>query len=99
VNLYLAPEVKDRQPYNEKVDIFSFGVILRLLLTGSAATPPEPEEEEEPTIAEVPSDNSNSSIDPELLVFNTTATAVAAAPRTPMEILTGTLNISPPIIL
>ena len=36
----MAPEVANRQPYNEKVDIFSFGVILRLLLTGSADFPP-----------------------------------------------------------
>ena len=35
-NLYLAPEVTGNQPYNEKVDIFSFGAILRLLLTGTA---------------------------------------------------------------
>lgn len=32
--LFMAPEALNNQPYNEKVDIFSFGVILRRLLTG-----------------------------------------------------------------
>ena len=33
----MAPEALSKEPYNEKVDIFSFGVILQLLLTGDAA--------------------------------------------------------------
>lgn len=32
--VYMAPEVAKRQPYNEKVDIYSFGIILWQLLTG-----------------------------------------------------------------
>lgn len=32
--MFMAPEALNNQPYNEKVDVFSFGVILRLLLTG-----------------------------------------------------------------
>ena len=32
----MAPEALNNLPYNETVDIFSFGVILRLLLTGDA---------------------------------------------------------------
>lgn len=34
--VYMAPEVAKRQPYNEKVDIYSFGIILWQLLTGEA---------------------------------------------------------------
>ena len=36
----MAPEAVNHLAYNEKVDIYSFGVILRLLLTGSADFPP-----------------------------------------------------------
>eukprot|EP01036_Dinobryon_divergens_P033698 gene33698-43555_t len=36
-SIYMAPEALNREPYNEKVDIFSFGVILQLLLTGDTA--------------------------------------------------------------
>ena len=32
----MAPEVALRQPYNEKVDIFSFGMILWQMLHGAA---------------------------------------------------------------
>eukprot|EP01036_Dinobryon_divergens_P027845 gene27845-36686_t len=35
---YMAPEALNKQPYNEKVDIFSFGVILQLLLTGDTVS-------------------------------------------------------------
>lgn len=34
---YMAPEVAQRQPYNEKVDVYSFGILLWQLLSG--ATP------------------------------------------------------------
>lgn len=33
---YMAPEVALRKPYNEKVDIFSFGIILWQMLHGEA---------------------------------------------------------------
>ena len=83
-NLYLAPEVVNNQPYNEKVDIFSFGVILRLLLTGVvvAATEEEEEEEEEYLSAtDRPSDNSkHSDIEPRQPVATTI----------PMQLLIGT---------
>lgn len=32
--VYMAPEVALRQPYNEKVDVYSFGIILWQLLSG-----------------------------------------------------------------
>lgn len=32
--VYMAPEVARREPYNEKVDIYSFGMILWQMLTG-----------------------------------------------------------------
>jgi serine/threonine protein kinase len=30
----MAPEIRMNQPYNEKVDIYSLGVIYNILLTG-----------------------------------------------------------------
>lgn len=33
--VYMAPEVIRCEPYNEKCDIYSFGVILNELLTGN----------------------------------------------------------------
>eukprot|EP01036_Dinobryon_divergens_P032718 gene32718-42368_t len=39
-DLYMAPEAVNNLAYNEKVDTFSFGVILRLLFTGIAAAAP-----------------------------------------------------------
>ena len=96
----MAPEVKDRQPYNEKVDIFSFGVILRLLLTGTVVAPQETleyEEEEDPTMAEVPSENSNSTIEPEHPPVFAYTNISATFHRTPMEILIGRYTpITPP---
>ena len=32
--LYMAPELVNRQPYNEKVDVWSLGVITYQLLSG-----------------------------------------------------------------
>lgn len=32
--VYMAPEVTRSQPYNEKCDVFSFGIILNELITG-----------------------------------------------------------------
>lgn len=64
--MYLAPEALYNQPYNEKVDIFSFGVILRLLLTGVAAVLREPDEDLDCTIAEEgTTDNSSPEIEPD----------------------------------
>ena len=42
----MAPEALNKQPYNEKVDIFSFGVILQLLLTGDTAAAARPCEDD-----------------------------------------------------
>lgn len=33
--VYMAPEVIRCEPYNEKCDVYSFGVILNELLTGN----------------------------------------------------------------
>ena len=65
----MAPEAANNLPYNEKVDIYSFGVILRLLLTGVAAAPPPVEEG---SMTDGPSDNSkNSDFEPERIMTTT----------------------------
>eukprot|EP01036_Dinobryon_divergens_P030328 gene30328-39557_t len=65
-NSFLAPEALFNQPYNEKVDIFSFGVILRLLLIGVTAVPQEPDEDLDGTIVEEgTTDNSSPEIEPD----------------------------------
>lgn len=33
--VYMAPEVVQCEPYNEKCDVYSFGIILNELLTGN----------------------------------------------------------------
>eukprot|EP01036_Dinobryon_divergens_P032541 gene32541-42154_t len=74
----MAPEVMNNQPYNDKVDIFSFGVILRLLLTGVAAIPLQ-EPEDDATVMDGPTDSSkNSDIEPTRPVPTTTATSATA---------------------
>ena len=32
---YMSPEVINKQPYNEKIDVWSIGVIAYMLLTGN----------------------------------------------------------------
>ena len=92
----MAPEVENRQPYNEKVDIYSFGVILRLLLTGTAEALQETEDD--PTIEYGPSDNSSSDIETGHAVVHahttTTTTATTTAIATPpMQILIGNMYV------
>jgi len=60
----MAPEAVQQQPYNEKVDIYSFGVILRLLHTGAAAKGPRESEEAAITTVEQAPDTYTSTIDP-----------------------------------
>jgi hypothetical protein len=78
----MAPEAANNQPYNEKVDIFSFGVILRLLLTGVAEVPLEPVEED-PTIEDGPSEYSSSDVEPDR--------SRPMPTTTPMQLLIGTI--------
>lgn len=33
--MYMAPEVIQCEPYNEKCDVYSFGIILNELITGN----------------------------------------------------------------
>ena len=83
-NLYMAPEVLSHQPYNEKVDIFSFGIILRLLFTGSAVVPHEQpcrEEEYYPSII----DDGPNNYDHSNFVVEPTRIC------SPIHILTGTI--------
>ena len=75
----MAPEAVNNLPYNEKVDIYSFGVILRLLLTGVAAAPPPMEGIGEEEVDGIPSDNIKlSDIEPERVMITT-----------PMQLLIG----------
>ena len=84
--MYLAPEVVNNLAYNEKVDIYSFGVILRLLLTGVAAAPQQVEVEEgdEDTVTDnggSPNHSGKSVIKP-----------VCAVVSTPMQLFIGTTS-------
>ena len=73
-NVYMAPEAVNNLAYNEKVDIYSFGVILRLLLSGSAAAPPPPVEGEEETVTDTegsPTNARNAVVEPARTLVST----------------------------
>ena len=85
----MAPEVVNNQPYNEKVDIYSFGVILRLLLTGTAAAPQEEPAEDRTIEEDRPSDNSkHSGIEP-MRPGAAAAAAATSSTTIPMQLLIG----------
>ena len=86
----MAPEAENNLPYNEKVDIFSFGVILRLLLSGVAAAPPQGEGEED-TVTDIDGPIIHSSSSSRISVIDPPEHGVLVT--TAMQLLIGTITI------